>query len=552
MATAFVNPQQPRIDAWIQPGCRADIAVVSTESWPVDTVVTIGVADAAGVIAVPLLTITPDLTTLTATVALTGVQVAALAVACPPPYGVIDWQWRTGAGSPLGVGSLHWDLTGARTTQTVTVMMGPAGPGATPEAISALVEDYLVAHPPTGSGDVTGPASAIAGNLPVLDVTGKVLSDSGYDPTDFASAGHSHAGVYDAAGTAAGLVGAITPGSIGAAPALSPDDNYVTDAEKSALHTHPAVIAQGVTQADARAAIGAGTSSLVIGTGAGDAKAGNYAPDLSGYVPTSRTVAGKALTGNITLTASDVGALASETLPATIVDAKGDLIVGTAADTAARLPVGTDGQILTADAASAGGVKWAAGGGGGGGFTGWGGLFGPPAGGFARAPQLTSNQNGAFTLVEATLYVAPYTALMGITVTKLGVALWGNGGSGAVIRLGLYEAGEDGYPAGLIVDAGTVDGAAGQYSLKAVTLAAVQTIAPRTIFAAICLQGMASPAAQVISAMGDIFMIHAAGSSPSTPGFGGWAASGVTGALPATYPPGAAPSPAPPFVYLGA
>ena len=33
--------------------------------------------------------------------------------------------------------------------------------------------------------------------------------------------------------------------------------------------------------------------------------------DLSGYVPTSRTINGKALTGNITLSASDVGALAS-------------------------------------------------------------------------------------------------------------------------------------------------------------------------------------------------------------------------------------------------
>lgn len=316
---AYVNTRQPRIDAWIQPGCRADIAVVSSEAWPVDTVVTIGVADAAGVIAVPLLTITPDLATVTATVALTGVQVAALAVACPPPYGVIDWQWRTGAGSPLGVGSLHWDLTGARTTQTVTVMMGPAGPGATPEAISALVEDYLVAHPPTGSGDVTGPASAIAGNLPVLDVTGKVLSDSGYDPTDFASAGHNHAGVYDAAGTAAGLVGAITPGSIGAAPALSPDDNYVTDAEKSALHTHPAVIAQGVTQADARAAIGAGTSSLVIGTGAGDAKAGNYAPDLSGYLTAATAQAINAQTGTTyTLQASDAGKLVTLTNAAAI------------------------------------------------------------------------------------------------------------------------------------------------------------------------------------------------------------------------------------------
>lgn len=45
-------------------------------------------------------------------------------------------------------------------------------------------------------------------------------------------------------------------------------------------------------------------------------------------------------------------------LPVTIVDAKGDLIVGTANDTAARLAVGTDGQGLVADSASPGGVKW--------------------------------------------------------------------------------------------------------------------------------------------------------------------------------------------------
>lgn len=42
-----------------------------------------------------------------------------------------------------------------------------------------------------------------------------------------------------------------------------------------------------------------------------------------------------------------------------IVDAKGDLIAATAADTVARVAVGTDGQVLTADAASAAGVKWA-------------------------------------------------------------------------------------------------------------------------------------------------------------------------------------------------
>ena len=42
------------------------------------------------------------------------------------------------------------------------------------------------------------------------------------------------------------------------------------------------------------------------------------------------------------------------------VDAKGDLMVGTAADTAARLAVGTDTYLLTADNSEVTGLKWAA------------------------------------------------------------------------------------------------------------------------------------------------------------------------------------------------
>jgi hypothetical protein len=46
-------------------------------------------------------------------------------------------------------------------------------------------------------------------------------------------------------------------------------------------------------------------------------------------------------------------------IPATIFDAKGDLIAASAADTAARLAVGSNGQVLTADSTAATGLAWA-------------------------------------------------------------------------------------------------------------------------------------------------------------------------------------------------
>lgn len=51
---------------------------------------------------------------------------------------------------------------------------------------------------------------------------------------------------------------------------------------------------------------------------------------------------------------------AASGIQATTIDAKGDLLVGTAADTVARMGVGSDGHMLYVDSTQAAGIKWAA------------------------------------------------------------------------------------------------------------------------------------------------------------------------------------------------
>jgi hypothetical protein len=71
---------------------------------------------------------------------------------------------------------------------------------------------------------------------------------------------------------------------------------------------------------------------------------------------TSSTSTSLAATASAVKSAYD---LADGAIAKTLIDAKGDLIGATAADTPARLAVGTNGQVLTADSTAATGLAWA-------------------------------------------------------------------------------------------------------------------------------------------------------------------------------------------------
>ena len=104
------------------------------------------------------------------------------------------------------------------------------------------------------------------------------------------------------------------------------------------------------------------TSPLTGGGTSGDVTVGIQAASTSqsGAVQlsdsTSSTSTTLAATANAVKSAYD---LANAAVAKSIVDAKGDLIAATAADTVSRLGVGANGTVLTADSAEATGLKWA-------------------------------------------------------------------------------------------------------------------------------------------------------------------------------------------------
>jgi len=162
-------------------------------------------------------------------------------------------------------------------------------------------------------------------------------------------AGEALTSANNAASSASAAAGSASSAATSASNAAAAYDAF-DDRYLGSKATDPAVDNDG--NALIVGALYFNSGSKVMKVWDGSAWSATYLP-ATGYLPTS----GGAMTGDITFAGTQTFPIAFDAIAPTTT--KGDLIVSDGVDNV-RLPVGTNGYVLTADSTRAAGVKWGA------------------------------------------------------------------------------------------------------------------------------------------------------------------------------------------------
>lgn len=253
-----------------------------------------------------------------------------------------------------------------------------------------------------------------------------------------------------------------------------------------------------------------------------DITSGTVDPDRLG---TGTSITTKFLRGDSTWQDVASGSVATDT----IFDAKGDLPVGTGADTAAKLTVGTNGHMLYADSDEATGLIWRP-------YRSqamryqaddyW--LMSRQAGSGYTAVGMSSTAANSNNIAT---YVA-FSIAEPITLKALALHCVGtNAGVNAVVRLGIYNAdATTGRPSTVVVDAGT--SSINAANVKEIGFTAV-TLKPGNYFYVVSAQGLdtagGNPTFSATQTSTTAFQETAPAASNNM--FSNWQTTGVTGAF---------------------
>ena len=250
------------------------------------------------------------------------------------------------SGSPVitGLSSAGMSASSATPKDYVDSILGSATAAAT-SAASAATSATSAATSAT-SAEASAVASATSATASATSATAAATSAT------------SAAASATAAATSA--TSAAVSATAAATSATSANASAITAAASVATISGFATAASNSASAAATSATSAAASVTAAATSASSASTSASAAATS--ASSASTSASSALTSanSAAVSAASAAAAVTTAIQASIIDAKGDLIVGTAADTAGRLAIGTNGYILTADSAETTGIKWSA------------------------------------------------------------------------------------------------------------------------------------------------------------------------------------------------
>jgi len=240
------------------------------------------------------------------------------------------------SGSPVitGLSSAGMSASSAAPKDYVDSILGSATSAATSAASAATSATSAATSATSASNSAT--ASASSASAAATSATSAATSAT----SAAASATAAATSATSAAASEAGVTASASAAATSAASASTSASSALTSANSASTSASSALTSATSSATSASAAATSATSAAASATAAA-------------------TSASSAATSAASAAASAISAASA--IQATIFDAKGDLIVASAADTAARLPVAsTAGYVLAVNSATATGLEWIA------------------------------------------------------------------------------------------------------------------------------------------------------------------------------------------------
>ena len=260
----------------------------------------------------------------------------------------------TGAGIVRDMGS----ITETDTTSTTYINIATVAAAAATSASSASASQSAAATSAT-SAATSATSAAASATAAATSATSAAASATAAATSASSAQASSSAAATSATSAATSATSAAASASAAATSATSASASATLANDWATLTTGPVAGGEYSAKYHAQAAATSATSAATSATNAATSATSAATSATAAATSASSASASASAAATSAASAAASAALIGSAIQGTIADAKGDLLVASAADTFARLAVGIDGYLLTASSTATNGITWA-------------------------------------------------------------------------------------------------------------------------------------------------------------------------------------------------